>query len=64
MGKYRRGNYVFVTRMADHHPRHVHIYRNEQLIARWDLTRNRPLSGEMNATILKLIKELQKEGKL
>ena len=64
MGKYRRGGYVFYAWVGDHSPRHVHVYRSDQLIVRWDLDNNRPLSGRANAAIIKAIEQLQKEGKI
>jgi hypothetical protein len=64
MGKYRRGGYVFYTWVGDHSPRHVHVYRNDQLIVRWDLDNNCPLSGKANAAIIKAIEQLRKEGKI
>jgi len=37
MGKVRRGNYIFVTWVGDHPPRHVHIYKDGKLVVKWDL---------------------------
>jgi hypothetical protein len=64
MGKYRRGNYVFVDWKSDHAPKHVHVFRNGQLVLKWDLENQKPLKGKPNRRILELIDELQCEGKL
>jgi len=39
VSKIRRGGYVFVTWVGDHPPRHVHVYRDGELVAKWDLDR-------------------------
>ncbi|HEU4365088.1 MAG TPA: hypothetical protein VFT13_06435 [Candidatus Krumholzibacteria bacterium] len=64
MGKVRRGNYVFVTWAGDHTPRHVHVYRKGRLILKWDLENELPMKGKPTAKILRLIRELDKEGLL
>lgn len=37
MGKIRVGGYIFVTWIGDHEPRHVHVFKDGQLIVKWDL---------------------------
>ena len=64
MGKIRRGNYVFVTSIADHAPRHVHVYKDEKLVVKWDLENRVAMRGEANRRILKLIADLEQEGRL
>jgi hypothetical protein len=64
MGKISRGNYIFVTREADHSPRHVHILKDHKMIAKWDLDGWRLMEGKVNRRILELLKELRAEGKL
>lgn len=64
MGKVRRGGHVFVTWIGDHAPRHVHVYRDGELIVKWDLENHTPMKGRANRRILKLIEELQAEGLL
>ena len=64
MGKVSRGNYLFVTRVADHSPRHVHILKDRRLVAKWDLDNWRLMQGKVNRRILELLKELVAEGKL
>jgi hypothetical protein len=60
----RRGGYVFITRVSDHRPRHVHVLANGRLVAKWDLEHGRPLAGLPSQRLVKLIEELQREGKL
>ena len=43
MGKIRRGNYVFVTWIGDHRPRHVHVYSDGKLIVTWDIEHGRAM---------------------
>ena len=64
MGKIRRGNFIFVTWIGDHSPRHVHVYRDGKLLLKWNLDAKLPMYGKSTARILKLIAELEKEGAL
>ena len=64
MGKYRRGGYVFITWKGDHPPRHVHVYRDDTLIVKWDLDHQKPMKGAPTRRILELISELEAEGLL
>jgi hypothetical protein len=64
VGKKRRGNYVFISWKGDHSPRHVHVYRNGRLIVKWDLEHHRPMVGSADRQLIKLIEELDREGKL
>lgn len=64
MGKLRRGGYVFVTWIGDHPPRHVHVYRDGELVVKWDLDNGRPMKGNAPAKVLTLIMELEREGRL
>ena len=62
MGKVRRGGFVFLTWKGDHSPRHVHIYRDGNLVLKWNLEKDVPMKGKPTNRILKLIGKLQKEG--
>ncbi len=53
MGKIRRGNYVFVFWVGDHPPRHVHVYRDNKLVLKWDLDHDKPMKGGVSQQILK-----------
>ena len=64
VGKVRRGNYVFVTWAGDHTPRHVHVYRKGRLVLKWDLENGLPMKGKPTTEILRLIRELDREGLL
>ncbi|MGA2060112.1 MAG: DUF4160 domain-containing protein [Thermoguttaceae bacterium] len=64
MGKIRRGNYVFLSWAGDHGPRHVHVYEDKKLIVKWDLEHGVAMKGKATGKILKLIAELQQEGRL
>lgn len=60
----RRGGYIFVTFIGDHAPRHVHVYRDNRLVVKWDLDNSQPMEGAATRAVLKLIEALVKEGKL
>ena len=64
MGKIRRGGFIFVTWKGDHPPRHVHVYRDAQLIVKWNLDDRVAMKGAITERILRLIIELEKEGAL
>ena len=62
MGKIRPGGYVFVTWKGDHTPRHVHVYRDDRLVVKWDLENRRPMKGEASRWLLHAIEALEAEG--
>lgn len=64
MGKIRRRNYVFVTCVGDHGPRHVHVYKDGQFVLKWDLENAKVMKGKATPSLIKLIKQLQSEGQL
>lgn len=64
MGKIRRGNFVFITWIGDHSPRHVHVYRDGVLVLKWDLENRQPMKGKPTPKLLELIEELEAEGLL
>jgi hypothetical protein len=64
MGKLRRGNYVFVWWKSDHRPRHVHVYRDGVLVAKWDLDHGKLMLGHASKKVLALIDDLVREGAL
>jgi len=61
VGKVRRGGYVFVTWKGNHAPRHVHVYRDEKLVLKWDLDNRKAMKGEATRRVLELIDELLAE---
>jgi hypothetical protein len=64
VGKHRRGGFVFITWKGDHPPRHVHVYRDAQLVVKWDLDNRVPMKGVASRRVLALIAELEAEGLL
>ena len=64
MSRIRRGGYIFLTWKADHPPRHVHVYRDGRLIVKWDLENQKPMAGRESREVLRLIDELEAEGRL
>jgi len=64
MSKIRRGGYIFWTWKGDHSPRHVHVRRNGKLVLKWDLEKRLPMEGKPTAAVLKLIRQLEREGLL
>lgn len=64
MPKIRRGNYIFLSRVGDHSPRHVHVYKDGQLVVKWDLDNWQPMKGKASARVERLLEELVEEGEL
>jgi hypothetical protein len=64
MGKIRRGNYVFLSWTGDHGPRHVHVYQDKRLVLKWDLEHGVAMKGKPTKKVLRLIEELEQEGRL
>jgi len=64
MSKIRRGNYVFLTWKGDHSPQHVHVYRDGELVLKWDLEHKMAMKGKPNKRLLALIQQLEEEGLL
>jgi hypothetical protein len=64
MGKIRRRNYIFVSWIGDHAPRHVHVYRDRKLVVKWDLKNRVAMKGKASKGVVKLIEELEREGRL
>lgn len=64
MSKIRRGNLVFVSWIGDHGPRHVHVYRKEKLVVKWDLDHGIAMKGRPTKKIRAIIAELEMEGRL
>ena len=64
MGKIRRGNYIFLTWIGDHSPRHVHVYRESRLVVERDLENWQPMEGKASRRLIQLIEEMDSEGVL
>ena len=55
---------MFIWWKSDHLPRHVHVYRDGVLIAKWDLDRGKLMLGHASKKVLALIDDLVREGAL
>jgi hypothetical protein len=64
MSRIRRGGFIFVTWIGDHEPHHVHVYRDDRLILRWNLETWRPMTGDVTARVLEILARLRREGRL
>ncbi|MGH8545339.1 MAG: DUF4160 domain-containing protein [Gammaproteobacteria bacterium] len=64
VGKLRRGGYIFVFWKSDHPPRHVHVYRDNKLVVKWDLESRKAMKGSAPRRVLELLAELESEGLL
>jgi hypothetical protein len=64
LSKIRRGGYVFISWIGDHDPRHVHIYKDGKLLAKWDLDGWRVMQGRVTTRLIRLLEELREEGRL
>ena len=66
MGRIRRHGYVLEWFIGDHDPRHVHVYDAKgRFVGRFDLDTQTGLEGWIpDRKLLKLITELQKQGRL
>jgi uncharacterized protein DUF4160 len=62
--KIRRGGFVFLAWVGDHSPRHVHVYRDETLVVKWDLDNRQPMKGQASARLVRLVSERVEEGRL
>lgn len=64
MPKKRRGNFIFLSWIGDHSPKHVHVYKDKRLVVKWDLENWSAMEGKPTRRILKHIKDLIEEGEL
>ena len=64
VGKIRRDNFVLLTWIGDHSPRHVHIYRDGKLVLKWNLDDWVPMKGKRTAKLIKMLEALRAEGEL
>ena len=49
---------------GDHSPCHVHVYKDGELVCRWNLETMEVLTGKANRRIRAITKDLVKEGEL
>ena len=64
MGKIRRGGYIFITWKGDHAPRHVHVFEQNRLIAKFDLENWKVIQGQLSKKLLLELIALRKEDRL
>lgn len=64
MTKIRRGGYVLVSWIGDHSPKHVHVYRDGELVVKWDLENWRSMKGTASRQLLGVLRDLLEEGLL
>ena len=64
MSYIRRGGFLFITWLGDHPPRHVHIYRDKELVAKVNLDSKEVMKGEISKRLAKIILQLEIEGLL
>ena len=66
MARIRRYGYILEWFIGDHVPRHIHVYDNKgRLLGRLDVNRLVGIEGwTPERKLVKLIDELQKEGRL
>jgi uncharacterized protein YggU (UPF0235/DUF167 family) len=64
VGKIRRDDYVLLTWIGDHSPRHAHVYRDGKLVLKWNIDAWVPMKGRASAKLIKMLADLRKEGAL
>jgi hypothetical protein len=64
MGRIKRGGYVFVRWEGDHDPPHIHIYKDNDFVAKVTLNNFSIIEGDIDNKILDFLIELRREGKL
>ncbi len=64
MGREKRGGYIIEWWMGDHQPKHVHIYKDGDFVAKVSVPQMRVLSGRMSGKLRKILEELAREGKI
>lgn len=55
---------MFLSRVGDHTPRHVHVYRDGRFLLKWDLENGRAMAGTPTRRILQLIRKQESERML
>ena len=55
---------MFLAWKGDHSPRHVHVFKDGELVVKWDLENGRAMKGAANARVRRYLAELEREGLL
>ena len=58
MGRKKRGGYIFETYAGDHPPYHVHVFKGDEFIGRFDVENQRSMDDDFSAQVLKYLEEL------
>jgi Domain of unknown function (DUF4160) len=58
VGRKKRGGYIFETYSGDHRPYHVHIYRGDEFVGRFDIENQIAMDGELSGQVQKYLEEL------
>ena len=58
MGRKKRGGYIFETYAGDHPPYHVHVFKGDEFIGRFDVENQRPMDDEFSSQVLKYLEDL------
>jgi Domain of unknown function (DUF4160) len=64
VGKIRKGGFIFITRKGDHLPRHVHVFKSEREILKWDLENGQIMEGKATRRVRRLIQEMSEKGEI
>ena len=64
MTRLRRGGYIFRVWKGDDPPRHVHVFRDGELVLKWDLDKDKLLAGRLDPAVIRPIHELEEDGRL
>ena len=66
MGRVRRGGYIIKWFVGDHAPRHIHVEtEGGKLLGRFDLEKMKGMAGwHAEQKLIRIVKELQREGRL
>lgn len=59
-----RGGYVLLTWRGAHSPHHVHVLRRGKLVLKWNVESRVPMWGRPSRRVLRLIRQLESEGRL
>jgi hypothetical protein len=60
----RRGRepVIDLTWKSDHPPRHLHTYRDGNLVLKWDLDNKKSMKGRASPRVLRLVEALESQG--
>jgi len=58
VGRKKRGGYIFETYAGDHPPYHVHVFKGDEFIGRFDVEHQLPMDHEFSSQVLKYLEDL------